>query len=93
MESESKAANWHAMNRNFSRAAMMDAGWNSTKHHYLRGDVGPMNFAIWGPNPCRQLEIDTIVLIPIDPSALASRDHAITVQKHWLAGNRKINHM
>ena len=38
MESESRAANWHAMNRHFPCSAMMDAGWNSTQHHCLRGD-------------------------------------------------------
>ena len=38
MESESKAANWHAMNRHFPCSAMMDAVWNSTQHHCLRGD-------------------------------------------------------
>ena len=37
-ESESTAADWHAMNRHFSCSAMMDAGWNSTQHYCLRGD-------------------------------------------------------
>ena len=37
MEGKSKGANWHATNRQFPCSAMMDAGWNSTQHHYLSG--------------------------------------------------------
>ena len=39
METESKAADWHTMNSHFPCSAMLDAGWNSTKHHCLRGEV------------------------------------------------------
>ena len=39
MESDSKAAKRHAMNRHFPCSAMMDAGWNSTQHHCVRGET------------------------------------------------------
>ena len=40
-KNQSKAANWHAMTRHFPCSAMIDAGWNSTQDHCLRGDGGP----------------------------------------------------
>ena len=39
-EKQFQAANWHAMTRHFPCSAMIDAGWNSTQHHCLKGDRG-----------------------------------------------------
>ena len=50
MESEAKSANWYAMNRHFPCSAMMDAGWNSTQHHCLRGD--PWRVHVTDENLC-----------------------------------------